>query len=237
MPYSDQVDAGATREHIRALLSAGMTISQVQFASGVNRTAIRVMLGDFPGRPASRQIRRGTAARLLRTPLNRGASIDGLVPAAGTRRRLQALVAVGYTYRDLASRLGMTQLQLGRGELMRADLAQQVMAIYDDLADAPGPSTRARESARGRGWLPPIWWDDDTIDDPLAEPDGTRSYDDHGRLIDDITAPRDARIDLMTRRGMTPAQIAKRIGTPLRYVHRDLLALRDEASSPSPIAN
>lgn len=225
MPYSDQVDAAPARAHVRTLLDGGMSISQIQFASGVNRTAIRVLLGDFPGRTASAQIRTGTATRLLRTRLNRGASIDGLVPSAGTVRRLHALVALGYPMRDIAARLGgrTRVVQIGRRPLMTAAAAQAVMALYDDLHDTPGPSTRAREYARNRGWLTPAWWDDDTIDDPLAEPDGTRTYDDQGRLIDDVTLPRPVRVDLMTERGLSVAEIAAAIGTRNRYVIRDLL--------------
>src|SRR6266566_979692 len=152
MPYSDQVDAEPARLHVKALLAGGMTISQIQFASGVNRTAIRVMLGDFPNRPASKQIRQGTATKLLRTRLNRGASIDGLVPAAGTLRRVHALQAIGYTGRYLSQRLGysgnVNGLQFGRTGVVRAEIAQQVMALYDELADTPGPSSRTREIAR-----------------------------------------------------------------------------------------
>jgi transcriptional regulator with XRE-family HTH domain len=222
MPYSDQVDAEPARQHVKALLAGGMSLSQIQFASGVNRTAIQVMLGEHPGRSASMQIRQGTAEKLLRTRLNRGVSIDGLVPAAGTRRRIEALVAIGYPKRDLAKRLGVTQIQTARVPLMRAEWAQQVMALYEDLRDIPGPSSRARETARRRGWLPPIWWDDDSIDDPQAQPEGTRSY--RGTvLIDDVTLPRPVRVALMTKRGLSEAEIAQRIGTIKRYVTRDLL--------------
>lgn len=225
MPYHDQVDAEPARAHVRALLNGGMTITQIQFASGVNRTSIRVMLGQFPGRTASRQIRADTAARLMRTRLNRGSSIDGLVPSAGTIRRLHALVAIGYPMRDLARRLGSTHpaVQVARRSMMTAAAAQAVMAIYDELADTPGPSTRAREYARNRGWLAPSWWDDDTIDDPLTEPDGIRTYDDHDRLVDDVTLPRAVRVDLMTHAGMSTAAIAELIGTQNRYVLRDRL--------------
>jgi hypothetical protein len=225
MPYSDQVDAEPARQHVKALLAGGMTISQIQFASGVNRTAIRVMLGDFPNRPASAQIRQGTATKLLRTRLNRGASIDGLVPAAGTHRRLQALQAIGYTGRYLLELLGypgsVRGLQFGRNGLVRAEIAQRVMALYDELHDKPGPSSRVRELACLRGWLPPVWWDDDIIDDPEAEPEGVRVYDQRGRLIDVITEPRPVRVARMSRLGLTADEIAQRIGTRAKYVYRD----------------
>lgn len=224
MPWADQVDAGPVREHVRMLMSEGMSISQIQFASGINRTAIRVMLGDFPGRKASKQVRADTAACLLRVRPNRGVSIDGMVPVVGTLRRLHALVAIGYPKRDLAIRLGATSpaFQGGRSGEIRAVTAQAVMELYDELQHTQGPSSRAREGARGRGWLPPAWWDDDAIDDPLFEPDGIREYVGE-LLLDDVTLPRAVRVDLMTRRGLTPGEIAQRLGSLRRYVHRDLL--------------
>jgi DNA-binding CsgD family transcriptional regulator len=227
MPYSDQVDAEPARQHVKALLAGGMSIIQIQNLSGVDRTAVRVLLGNFPGRKASTQVRAETASRLLRTRLDRGSCIAGLVPAAGTQRRLQALRALGYTGLYLAERFGYGPhrgLQMSRKPLVRAVTAHRVAELYQELADTPGPSSRAREYARHRGWLLPIWWDDDSIDDPQTAPEGTRTYRQAGRvLVDDVTLPRAARIALMTRRGLTTAEIAQRIGTLERYVRRDLL--------------
>lgn len=240
MPYRDLVDAAPAREHVQYLLDVGMSVAQIQYASGVNRTAIRVMLGDFPGRRPSAQIRAGTEQRLMRVRANRGSSIGGIVPAAGTLRRLHALVAMGYPLRDLSRLLGRSHhlIQMGRNGTVLASEAQAVMALYDELSDTPGPSSRSREYARYRGWLAPAWWDDDAIDDPLYEPEGLRTYrpvsvqrmtDGHrGRyheqeLIDDVTLPRPERVELLTRRGFTDEEIAQRIGTSVRYVKRDRL--------------
>jgi hypothetical protein len=66
------------------------------------------MLGDFPGRKRSEQIRPGTEHALLtvRGNLCPARSGTATVDAAGNRRRLQALQAIGYPARDLAQRLG-----------------------------------------------------------------------------------------------------------------------------------
>ncbi len=223
MPYRDQVDAGPAREHVRRLRAEGMSIAQIQYASGVNRTAIRVLLGEFPNRKQSAQIRQATSERLLRTRLNRGATINGMVSNVGTLRRLHALAAIGWTKREIARRLGMQSMtvQFGRSGEIRAVMAQQVMELYDELQHTPGPSSRSVEYARSRGWLGPAWWDDDTIDDPLHVPEGTCTYDEKGVLIDDVALPRAVRVDLLERRGFTPDEIAERIGTKIKYVHRD----------------
>lgn len=52
--------------------------------------------------------------------------------------------------------------------------ARLVRRLYDRLSMTPAPAsrgaTRARNDARRKGWFPPLAWDDDTIDDPVAVP-------------------------------------------------------------------
>lgn len=239
VPYSDQVDAAPVRQHVQALLDGGMSVIQIQGLSGVNRTAIRILLGTFPNRKPSAQVRALTASRLLRTRLDRGATVDGLVPSTGIRRRLQALQALGYTQADLAARLGYAQgaraLQFARRDLVRAENVHRVADLYDELSDTLGPSSRTRELARGRGWLPPAWWDDETIDDPLAQPEGARTYVYAGRvLLDDVSLPRSVRVEQMTKLGLSTAEIATRIGTLERYVRRDRITHDVEAPTTGP---
>jgi len=95
------------------------------------------------------------------------------IPADGTRRRLQALVVMGWPLADLGDRLGVHLANLSRW--IRADnvarsTAARVAALYDELWDQPGPSEKGAKRAKTRGWLPPLAWDDDTIDDPAARP-------------------------------------------------------------------
>lgn len=96
--------------------------------------------------------------------------IDG----TGTFRRFQALVAMGYP-------LDMISIRLGRckswgSHLLRAQkgvhrrTAREVSALYDEWSMTAGPSDQARKSAKRRGWAGPLAWDDDTIDDPDAQP-------------------------------------------------------------------
>jgi len=115
------VDAERARQHVRRLLRAGMTVRQVEGASGVHRTAIRVLIGDYPNRKPSRRIRPSTEKALLAVRVRvyepvGTATMDG----AGTRRRLQALMAIGWPSRYLARRLGCgpkTRLQVARALL------------------------------------------------------------------------------------------------------------------------
>lgn len=105
-----------------------------------------------------------------------------IVDATGTRRRLQALYAAGWTWRAITARYGTTEgtaRNHARGPTCTATTARKVAALYTELADLePAAGTpaelRARNAARRRareaGWVPPIAWDDDTLDDPTAKP-------------------------------------------------------------------
>lgn len=244
---STLVDAAPVRAYVESLIRGGMTPRQIEDACGVHRTAIRVLLGTFPNRARSKRVRPATAQALMSVkPTGLAQPIkSAMVDATGTRRRLQALLAAGYTSRDLAARLGNSAdaagLQIARRPLVRADTARAVAALYDSLEHAPGPSSRAAAYYRALGYLTPAWWDPDTIDQPSAQPDGTRIYVDRTpkqrrqraarsepTLVDDVTEPRAARVARMFQLGYTPGEISERTGIPVRYVRRDLL--RDKAS-------
>jgi hypothetical protein len=98
------------------------------------------------------------------------------VYTVGATRRLQALAAMGWGIADLARRTGLPKSTLSetrRGTyalLTRPALLDKIVAVYDELAMIPGPSRRALTTARDCGWVPPLAWDDDEIDDPCARP-------------------------------------------------------------------
>ena len=147
---------------------------------------------------------------------------DGRLDAAGTHRRIQALMWNGWSLGLLAGRLGCTRqvlrLILHRSEGVRVSTAAAVRALYDELWDQAPPeenrferrnATMARRYARERGWVPVGAWDDDEIDDPAAAPaegwerrEGVRGYG--GVLAEDAA-------DLLGA-GEAPAQVARRLG-------------------------
>lgn len=220
------IDPAATRRHVQALLAAGMTVNEVEQHSGVHRTGIRVMLGTYPGRPASKGIRPATAAKLLAVRPSIGTptpTLSGTVDGTGTRRRLQASLANGWPATTLAVELGTgPRLQIARAARVRAATAAAVRDLYDRIGDKPGPSPKTATYWRGRGYLPPAWWDDDTIDDPTAEPDGLREYDGRGRLLVDHSAWRVDRVLWLADQGHDPAAIADALGITTKLVRRDL---------------
>lgn len=108
--------------------------------------------------------------------LARGALV---VPALGARRRIHALCAIGYSQKAQAEYLGVSwktvsaitggrQLRVSRALLVR------IQGMYDALGMTPAPESHqarySRTVASKHGWAPPLAWDDDTIDDPTAQP-------------------------------------------------------------------
>lgn len=97
------------------------------------------------------------------------------VPSIGVSRRLRALVAIGYPMAYLSRQLSIHQsyiskLAVGYRNTCNPDTAAKVAALYDRISMTPGPSQAARDKAHRRGWMPPLAWDDDEIDDWLATP-------------------------------------------------------------------
>jgi hypothetical protein len=124
-------------------------------------------------------IRRTTHNKIMAvsTEPSRGQYID----ATGSRRRIQALRAIGWSCRVIAEHAATTQARIqliANGQpTIRHGLAERIHTAYGILAKKPAPTDRDTARVRARatreGWAPPGAWDDDTIDDPNAHPDWT----------------------------------------------------------------
>lgn len=102
------------------------------------------------------------------------------IDKTGSSRRVHALQALGWSAETLSSMLGYSRAYLNvainrdsrRG--IHQDTARRIADLYDRLSMTLPPETRCtgrqREIARRKGWLPPLAWDDDTIDDPEFTP-------------------------------------------------------------------
>lgn len=100
-----------------------------------------------------------------------------LIPSAGTQRRIQALNFMGWSYPDLARESGLAPHVFDRAQhrqRVNAGLAATVADVYDRLWRRPGPTVSTATRARRHGRHGPLAWDDETIDDPRARPDGAR---------------------------------------------------------------
>lgn len=163
----------------------------------------------------------------------------GLVDSAGTRRRLQALAAIGWSTTRLATELGVAQQRVSELQAhtarVQAQLAARVSRLYDRLWNValawPGAAA-CRVYAAGKGYVPPLAWDDDTIDDPAAEPVGSllaaAALDEvavteamRGRPVPLNRAERAEAVRRLTAAGYSSRQIAERLSTYQRKITRD----------------
>jgi hypothetical protein len=179
------LEAEPVRQHIRDLTAAGISVLSIQRISGVSKAVLDRLIYGCPhrGEAPSRKIRPANAAPLMAIPVPPPTD-DAVVDATGTRRRLQALVAVGWSGAELMRRIGIVGTDfpkiLGREQIL-ARTERKIRALYDQVWDVPPPAstrweratlTRALAFAANRGWAPPMAWDDDTIDDPATQPAG-----------------------------------------------------------------
>jgi hypothetical protein len=184
-------DAAPVRNHVQRLRVAGASYETIAAAAGVSpMTVHRLDCGQqhVPGRCAARRssgrVRTAAAQRLLAvTPAmveQRAVRRD----ATGTRRRLQALIAVGYPAASLAHRLELDPRRVkcvvrGTTVTVTSSMNAAVRALYDQLWDEYPPertpteckaAAAARALAAGNDWPTPAGLDDDRIDDPAYRP-------------------------------------------------------------------
>lgn len=220
------VDAAPVREHIADLRNAGASIPAIAKAAQVSTaTLARILYGTLGQRPNPR-MRPDSAKAILAVRAEECPIPDGaLVDATGTRRRLQALVAMGWSFTALGPQVGIHQRPLGdlaRAERITAGSARKVKAAYKRLIlitpEQGGVHSQARALARRvaarEGWVMPGAWDD--IDDPACTPD-TGPADPVNR--DEIAAYRRSEIERLSRYGVGEFEIADRLGMARAYVH------------------
>lgn len=198
------VDAAPVRAHVARLQQQGMSFRAIALAAGwSSRNSLASML-------SRQRVHPQTAQRILAVRPSSDTRPDTYVDATGTRRRLQALAVMGHSARVLAERLGnadhsgVLDIQSGKVATVRRRTAQAVATLYDELWDVPG-TARPRAAALRRGWLPPLAWDEDTIDDPHVTPDPRLLRPARETLhVDDVRE--------LLEQGHTRVQVAERLG-------------------------
>lgn len=149
----------------------------------------------------------------------------GVLPAIGTRRRIRALSRMGWSQTFLAEALGEKPAEVTRicrlpGVTSRR--AAMIADLFDELHMTPGPCRVTAQRSRTKGWLAPLDWEPETIDDPDAQPiqPGKPCSDELYVYFRDLH--------------MTDAQIAAELGVQLESLqqrrYRASLRLHSEAS-------
>ncbi len=177
----DMVPSDRAKAHIQGLQAAGMGWRRIAAAAGVSATVVGRLAGYSTSRPAAK-VRRTTEARILAVAAATAAG--ALIPAGASARKTQALAAIGWTITSQADAIGVTLSnfayhRLDDSHLIEAGTAARIDDMYRRLHMSPAPdgygATRARRMAAGRGWMPPLGWDD--IDAGIPAPPGDADAD------------------------------------------------------------
>lgn len=184
--WTHWVDPEPARAHVRALGDQGMGLKRIVAVSDLSRGQLWALLYGKKKpdgtRVPSKRIHRDTEARILAVELDLAGGAR--VASVGTVRRLRALVALGWSQSKLGRRLGILPsnfgpLVHGHRDAVTVTTDQAVRALYADLSMQLPPAeewrdkiaaSRSRSYAKAHGWLPPLAWDDDALDDPAATP-------------------------------------------------------------------
>jgi len=244
-PY---VDAGPVREHIAALRAAGIGIERIAQLAGLSVSHIRELAQHRRGgAPGTQRVRPSTAEHVLGISLDDASRApNSRVAATGTRRRLQALIAVGWPAELLAVHLTRRPNSLCRSmtaESVTARTAQDVAILYERLWNSRPPRTTSEQRAAAdatrahaawRGWLPPLAWDNiDTDPTPALGTASTSQRNDMDKVAveralagdhisyHELTSVEQQEVvRRLTARGSSIRDIAAQLGTTKRTISR-----------------
>lgn len=165
------VPAEPVAQHLDALFEAGAGWTQLTTISGVSASVISRVR-----RREQTIIRRTVADRILALQPGDATPPKRAVPAIGTVRRIQALMAAGHRCKDISAASNVEHSTISdlvnqRLTTIARHVAERINDGYRKLATTPGTNARARNRATREGWAPPAAWDD--IDNPDTHPDWT----------------------------------------------------------------
>lgn len=208
------VDATECKAHVSALRKMGYSMRRIAAESGLDTDTL-TNLGEW--HPGSR-VRLSTHEKIMRIPLPAQVVNGGsqALPNVGTRRRLQALVAAGYSNEFIAAEFGISAVNVGqwlRRDYVSAETLDRVRELFNRLQLVPGPSDHARRRAQRLGWQPPLAWDEEDIDNPSAKPCQQSSLSMDEFLV---------QYEKWRARGYGNARIAAELGVHLRSLEKRL---------------
>lgn len=189
------VDAEPVREHVEMLQAFGLGWKRIGELSGVGHTAVSSLIYGRKGSNSDprkgevlKRTSREKAEKILAVKPDLSLLAEGaLVPSRGVHRRVQALVARGWSQSKVAQQVNFTRSNFGgmmHAPQVSAGLHRRVAALYEEWCMLEPPHEEWREKiafnrsvnyAKARRWVPPLAWDDIDTDPepPLAEDDGS----------------------------------------------------------------
>ncbi|MEY9995822.1 hypothetical protein ABIE67_007854 [Streptomyces sp. V4I8] len=219
-----RTDAEPVRRHIRTLYAAGFTDRRIAAIAGLAPETVSSFTRPINRAGNRKGVKRtctpSVASKIL--AVRAEDALPGLVDATATRRRVQALIAIGWPIEHIARHIGVTgnhlRLAMGRPRVY-GRTAQAVIDAYNELKDKRPhrngvgrvEASRARRRAEANRWPRPAYWAErmDVIDDPDFEPL-------YGVTRREIVA-QDANF-IMRTAGLNKAATAARLGVDKSYL-------------------
>ena len=221
------VPADAAQAHVQQLVQRhSVTLRGIAEAAGISAWIVSDL-----NRGIKPSIHRDTEKAILAvTPDSILArhNADGLVLNVGGRRRIQALLVMGWRHQDLAPMLGMNTSNIIHqpGDWFTKRKHDAIKELYDRLWDKRGPATALSINRIAKaGYAPPLAWDDETIDDPNTQPNlGAKVYA-QGRAPENALKKANAVIEdteYLLDAGHGWVEIPARLGTTADALERSL---------------
>lgn len=206
------VPVGPAREHIERLIAeSGLPGNAVARAVGISAQTV----GNILGRSKRTQhiVKYAVHAAILATTADHVRGVDYWTDRHASTVRLRALQANGWSLTMLGEAYGMnlTNLAVQPDESpIQTRVARRIERLYETIGDQPGTSARSATVARGLGYFPPIYYDED-----MNPVEVTETFDE---------AQEEARTDLcilgLTVEHRSVASIAVTLGVQDRRVSR-----------------
>lgn len=155
------VDISAVRAHLIMLREAGITKSQVCELTGLGIATVGRIIN---GRNTRGVVMKDTADKILSIKVS-DAIPKGFFDITVYRRKLQALIAIGWSKKALSELLGVGESNVNeivskRRKFILAETARNVDELYEKISMKIGPCEKSKQIARNNCWLPPLAWDD-----------------------------------------------------------------------------
>jgi hypothetical protein len=226
-----ETEATRALAHINELVcSQNFSLRSISRAAGVSSAVVQQIHSGDQGRVSrhcERLILNVTQERILQTAGGRN-----FVPKTGTIRRLEALQAIGWPLALISETSGVNaeEIRHNRGPWVQAVQAAAIRDTYARISDRRGPSSRTSIRAAKLGYLGPIHWDDDTIDNATVSPLELPRPKKAEAIVEDV--------DFLIGTGRSLHEISERLGRPwptiarrlYRYGRHDLIAKAIQAS-------
>ena len=227
--------------HITALHDMGLPLASIARDAGVTREPFRLIYHRTWDTVRVRQ------AAAIKAVTHHPNPRQQIVLAVGAVRRLRALHAISWMWKDIAAHTpgvsASSIATLARPGHERTICSWETWAAirdtYDALSGTPAPESigamRAKNAAADRRWPPPLDWEDHDIDDPrvTVKPSGRETR----TGMDERAEWRRRDVARLTRVGFSADEIAVRLNVSQRQVVRDraanaaLCAVADDESA------